>query len=312
MTQKEKICTTIRELYGIGTAEAMKVAAELSAEAEKIETPREWLRAVWYSDECGGRLVRFKAGNPHGKKKILSDKKDRNEDEAPKKRLSASLSRTRRRIYEIAACNEWEWFFTGTLDGEKNDRFDLNATYKRISQYMRDFRRKQSGTRITYMIVPELHENGAWHFHGLLNGITEAELHRFSLDEVLPYRIRRMIEKGQDVYTWVGYAERFGYSTMTRVRSHAAVCRYVTKYITKDLLSDKQDSNRKLYYASRGLKKPELLAEGHSICGCNPDFDFENEWVALTAVTSVEEKEALLARYFGICPINSTDTIDKS
>ena len=338
MTKKEKKLAEIRELHALGTGLSLSVAAEISAEMEKKEAPADWLQLVWYSDECGGRLVRFKTGNPHANSALrkMSQKTDReqvteipilpdNDDEIiecdisdlriiskakPNGRLAASLSRTRRRIYEIAACNEWEWFFTGTLDSEKCDRYDLSGTYKRISQFVRDYRKKQVGARITNLIVPEQHKDGAWHFHGLLNGITEAELHKFSLSEQLPLRIRATIEKGQDVYTWEEYAERFGYSTMTKVGSHLAVSKYVTKYITKELLSDKTDSKRKIYYASRGLKKPEVLAEGTTVCGSLPDYDFENDWVAITDVTDTDERDSILSRYFGFCPKKRTEMLD--
>ena len=36
-------------------------------------------------------------------------------------KLSASLSRTRAAIYELALCNEWEWFVTLTLNPEYPD-----------------------------------------------------------------------------------------------------------------------------------------------------------------------------------------------
>lgn len=338
MTKKEKILSNIRELHSIGTAEAMRVAAEMQSELERVTIPRDWLRVVWYSDDCGGKLVRFKAGNPYSQaaetvinqkfnakymsnktdrkeeNKLLSDKQDSNSEEiivcdasdlqiiskASDGRLAASISRTRRRIYEIAACNKWQWFFTGTLDDEKCDRHDLNGTYSRISQYIRDYRKRQQGERITYLIVPEQHKDGAWHFHGLLNGISEAELHKFSLREKLPNRIRETIKKGQEVYTWEGYAERFGFSTLTKVGSHAAVSRYVTKYITKELLSDKHDSNRKLYYASRGLNKPTILAEGHSVNGLLPCCDYENDWVCLKRIDERDEAESICAEYLGV------------
>lgn len=323
--RKKQVLSIVHELQGIGTEESMRVAADYAAELEKMETPRDWLRVVWYSDECGGRLVRFKTGCPYGRDRskiatvddteTLTSLKtgesveveditycpiNRTEDapsERENKRLAASLSRTRRRIYEIAACNEWTWFFTGTLNGEKCDRNDLNGTFKRLSQFVRDFRKSQSGARIVYMIVPEQHKDGTWHFHGLLQGISEAELYKFSEADNIPAKLKKRISEGEELFTWKGYEQRFGWATLSRVKSHAAVSKYVTKYITKDLQDCAQVSGAHLYYASKGLRKPEVLAEGTSINGLLPYTDFENEWVALRSLSEKEEAEAIITRY---------------
>lgn len=306
---KKEQLRLVHELQGIGTAHAMQVSAEISASLDKLKIPRDWVRLAWYSDECGGRLVRFKAGCPYGRKRSKNatapttsteHKSPEKTTEHDEKRLSASLSRTRRRIYEIAACNPWTWFFTGTLDGEKCDRNDLNATFKRLSQYIRDYRKQQEGEKIAYMIVPEQHKDGAWHFHGLLQGVSEKELHKFTLDEKIPQRIRKTIENGTDVFTWYGYQTRFGWATLTRVRSHEAVSKYITKYVTKELQNAAQGSGAHLYYASRGLKKPQILAEGTSINGQLPFCDFENEWVALRSVTEKKEARAIARTYLGV------------
>lgn len=296
--RKKQVLSIVHELQGIETEESMRVAADYAAELEKMETPRDWLRVVWYSDECGGRLVRFKTGCPYGRDRSKIATADDTETlEQENKRLSASLSRTRRRIYEIAACNEWTWFFTGTLNGEKCDRNDLNGTFKRLSQFVRDFRKSQSGAQIVYMIVPEQHKDGSWHFHGLLQGISEAELYKFSKADNIPAKLKKRISEGEELFTWKGYEQRFGWATLSRVKSHAAVSKYVTKYITKDLQDCAQASGAHLYYASKGLRKPEVLAEGTSINGLLPYTDFENEWVALRSLSEKEEAEAMITRY---------------
>ena len=174
-TEREKrkeTLQTCKELEFFNSAEARSTEAALMNECERPPLVDEWLKVVWYSEDCGGKMVRFKCGNPH----LTKQKRETPvniSDEAT--RLSNSISRTRRRIFELAACNTWDWFFTGTLDGEKCDRNDLNGTFKRLSQFVRDYRKKQTGERIMYLIVPERHKDGAWHFHGLIKGLPEAE-----------------------------------------------------------------------------------------------------------------------------------------
>lgn len=284
------------------SVEALAAWSETLSEGEAFrEKPSEkWVKVLWYSDKCGGKVVTFKAGNPYGTKQ--QGRKDGQIPEADEvreeRRLKESLSRTRKRIFEIAACNPWEWFFTGTLDGEKCDRNDLNGTFRKLSQFVRDFR-KSSGCDVKYLIVPEQHKNGAWHFHGLLHGLPESQLFKFCTTDKIPIRIKRTIAGGTDVWTWTAYAEKFGYSTITRVRDENAVACYVTKYITKDMVAANAalGTRRHLYYASQGLRKPEVLAESCPKTEICPAYDFENEYVQISRITDRAEAEAIINRY---------------
>lgn len=286
-----------REVLSAGSAYAQRVAAqEYPFLPEKPS--RAWCKLIWYSEKCGGKLIIFKSGNPYlpkeGKRK---DGEAIEENEREAVRLSQSLSRTKRRIFEIAACNKWEWFFTGTLDETKADRYDLDGTFKRLSQYIRDYR-KATGREVRYLIVPEQHKNGAWHFHGLLAGIPAEALYKFTLDEHLPARIRGTISGGTDVYEWKEYSRRFGYTTLTAVRDENAVACYVTKYITKEMQTIANNNGYKhLYYCSRGLKKPDVVAESHSAAGYLPICDFANDYVAVRKVQTRQEAEAIISRY---------------
>lgn len=266
--------------------------AEIFESVSKEEMPETWYKIVWYGNGCGGKVVRFKAGNPYGEK-IGVRSSTKSDEEREEERLKNSLSRTRRRIFEIAACNPWAWFFTGTLDGEKCDRNDLNGTFKRLSQFLRDYRKKQTGERITYLIVPEQHKDGAWHFHGLINGISEAELHKFRLSDKIPVRIKRTIQNGTDVYSWDEYAKRFGYTTFTRTRSHEAVSKYVTKYITKEMQTANIGSGRHMFYASQKLNKPQILCEGFAATARALSVDYENDFIGVKAISSLDEAAAI-------------------
>ena len=258
-----------------------------------------WVKVIWYSDKCGGKVITFKAGNPYLPKTGRRKEGEDITDEAREtRRLANSLSRTRKRIFEIAACNPWEWFFTGTLDGEKCDRNDLNRTFKALSQFIRDFR-KATGEDVKYLIVPEQHKNGAWHFHGLLHGLSESQMFKFCTSDKIPLRIKRTIQSGTDVWTWRAYADKFGYSTITRVRDEHAVACYVTKYITKDMIAANAalGTRRHLYYASQGLSKPTVIAESYPDTSYSPTFDFSNEWVEVRKLETREEAEALIERF---------------
>ena len=287
-----------RLLAPLKGALAKQVQAEYDFLPELVRD--EWAKIVWYSDKCGGKLIVFKAGNPYLPKEGKRKGNDTlPEEEHEKQRLANSLSRTKRCIYELAACNPWQWFFTGTLDGEKADRRNLNETFKRLSQWIRDYRKGQTGEKIKYLIIPEQHKDGAWHFHGLFYGLTENELHKFDVSENIPARLKNTIAGGTPVWTWSAYAKRFGYSTITSVRDEAAVAAYVTKYITKEMVVEKRgdDTGRHLYYASQGLKKAETAAESHLGVDYLPPCDYENDYLRITNIRTKDEARALIARY---------------
>lgn len=291
--KSEKSLATARELRFFNNYEALKLRAEIMQGLDKVESPDDWIKVIWYSEAVGGKVVRFKAGNPYAPKMGVRDD-ERSEEQKNEIRLKESLSRTKRRIFEISACNPWTWFFTGTLDGEKCDREDLNNTFKRLSQFLRDYRKKQDGERVVYLIIPEQHKDGAWHFHGLIHGLCTDELYKFTTKDKIPAKLKKQIKEGSDIYTWREYEKRFGWATFTAVRDYNAITRYITKYITKDLQKANLGSNRHLYYASKGLAKPEVLAEGHSKYGFFPISDFENDWVHITEIYEREEAEAII------------------
>lgn len=152
-------------------------------------------------------------------------------------KLDSSVSRTRRLVLEKALCNKWDYFVTCTLDENKGDRFDLDAWMKKFTQWLRDERKK--GNYIKYLLVPERHENGAWHAHGFLAGIPEDQLISFrDLDRAgyrsangrrLPVKLRKSKYKN-----WPAYQKKFGFCSLGRLRNPVAAAFYVTKYITKE------------------------------------------------------------------------------
>jgi len=173
------------------------------------------------------------------------------------KKLDSSISRTKRIILEKVLCNPWEWFCTFTISESKYDRKDLAAWRDSFTQWMRDQRKK--GLPIQYLLVPEQHQDGSWHAHGLFSGLSEDDLPLFrDLDKAgyrLPSGKRLPIKLRQSNYrNWPAYQEKFGYCSFGRIQNPIAAGFYITKYITKD--HDRMVSQVGLhsYYASRGLQ----------------------------------------------------------
>lgn len=82
-------------------------------------------------------------------------------------------------IFELALCNDWEWFVTLTLNPEYHDRKDLKSYKKKLLTWIKNYNRTQK-TNIKYLLIPENHQDGSWHMHGLMMGIPEEHLREFT------------------------------------------------------------------------------------------------------------------------------------
>lgn len=160
-----------------------------------------------------------------------------------------SRNRTIQNIYNYARSNKWEFFVTLTFNPDKVNRFDYGECTRKLSQWLKNM--KKQFPDMIYLMVPELHlgqksetdaeGNHAWHFHGLMSGISDCM--EFS---------GHFTKAKQPVYNIGKY--NYGWSTATEVETHEAACKYLTKYITKDLCE--VTKGRKRYWVSRNCKKP--------------------------------------------------------
>lgn len=218
--------------------------------------------------------------------KAFFNKKKESPKDKKSGRFVSSLKRTKATVFELAMCNEFKFFCTLTLDKEKRDRYDLSTFRKTLSQFIRNKNRNREN-KITYLCIPEKHKDGAWHIHGLFSGLTAEDLTLFKLSDNIPKRLKNMIRDGKNVYNWRDYAEKFGYFSATEIKSREACSRYVTKYITKDLLLQTRESGARLFFASQGLKRKECVVK-HCFEACPfgeyEKWDFENEYVKIKEI----------------------------
>lgn len=174
-------------------------------------------------------------------------------------KLPKNVYRARSTIYELAYCNAWDWFFTGTIDGGKCDRTDLDGYRKKLSQMIRNYT-KRTDANIKYLIVPELHSDCKnWHVHGFLQGLPVEHLHRFVIGDQMSSYIAKKVRKGQEVYSWKKYQDTFGWCDLEPIASHDGACKYVTKYISKALDKSVSDMGKHMFYASQGLHRRQRV-----------------------------------------------------
>lgn len=210
-----------------------------------------------------------------------------------------SISRTKSQIYEYACCNEWEYFVTITIK-DKYGRYDLDDFRQKFTQWLRDNYNKK-GQKIQWLFIPEKHKDGGWHMHGLINGLQEGkDLQEFTTNMHLPYSILDRIKQGVKVYNWPAYADKFGYCTCEPIKNIDAVCKYITKYICKDLSETIQEVGKHMYYCSRGLNKSKLLEVGSIRTDKTVLWDFKNDYVFIKSIPKdliTEEEVRALINY---------------
>ena len=202
-------------------------------------------------------------------------------------RLEESIIRTRRLVFEYAMSNNWQYFCTFTIDKNKYNRYNLNEYHKAFSHWLRNYFRRKLGYDVQYILIPEEHEDGAWHEHGLFTNFPLSELVEFKTTDNIPRKLKKRIEDGHKMYNCPAYAKKFGYCTFEPVRNSEACAKYVTKYITKDIVNSSIETGHKLYYVSRKLKKAENIAIG-TYNGV-PFYDFENEYCRMATFAYSEE-----------------------
>jgi hypothetical protein len=204
-------------------------------------------------------------------------------------KLDENLQRTKSKIFELAFCNPWDWFFTGTLNANKQDRTDLELFHKQFIQWLRNYSRLNlDGKKINFLLVPELHEDGkGWHVHGFLQGLPVEHLKRFQIGDKMGKKLAKKVLRGDIVYNWLAYAERFGFNDLEPIRNHEAVSKYITKYINKHLATSVTDLNAHQYYHSRGLNFAETIKKGTMSANIAPTY--ENEYCKVSWLEYSEE-----------------------
>lgn len=165
-------------------------------------------------------------------------------------KFSTSISRARSSCLDILLSNDWSYFLTCTLSPKKGDRFDLDSFHKKLAQFIRN-QSKKYNQKFEYLLIPEPHQDGAYHFHGVLNCPLSA-LSRF--DGNVPLKL-----KTGDFWNWTDYQNSFGFCSLSPIRDSYACALYVLKYITKNTQYRKEDFGQHLFYASQGLKRKRFI-----------------------------------------------------
>lgn len=135
----------------------------------------------------------------------------------------SNIRATKEKIFDIAYANidKWEYFVTLTLNEEVISRTDTKEISRRVNKW---FYNSVSRKNCHFLLIPEYHKDQkSIHFHGLISGDFNF------IDSGHKDKSNRII------YNLTDY--KFGFTTAVKLdtdKSPIAVCKYITKYCTKD------------------------------------------------------------------------------
>lgn len=150
------------------------------------------------------------------------------------------------KINEYARSGSWEWFLTFTFS-DKELRYDFSECSKKIRKWLSNMRLRYAPD-LQYLIVPEQHADGAFHFHGLFARCGSIKFEK----AINPHSNQVIKQNNKEVYNLTNF--RFGFTTATKVEDTKKVTNYILKYITKDMCNNTFSKRR--YFVSNNIPKP--------------------------------------------------------
>lgn len=152
-----------------------------------------------------------------------------------------SMRRARAKLRRLALANDFEYFVTLTLDQTRIDRYDPKAIAKALRTWLDNMVRRNV---LKYILVPELHKDGALHFHGFFAGEGLQAIDSGHRDQT-----------GAPIYNLPQW--KLGFSTAIRLRGeYPRAVAYVCKYIGKQ---QGQRPMGRWYYSGGALQEPPKI-----------------------------------------------------
>ena len=94
-----------------------------------------------------------------------------------------------------------------------------------------------------------MHQDGAWHIHGFIMGLSENDI----------------VVNDNGYLTWKQYNNKFGFMSMSKIEDLERCSSYALKYMTKDASKNVSELGNHLYYASQKLNVAERIYKGHGV-----------------------------------------------
>lgn len=218
--------------------------------------------------------------------------------------LSNSIKRTKDSIINISrSVSDWKYFVTFTFSPDFVDRYDYSAVSKLMSRFLNNISHKFDNLK--YIVVPELHKDGAFHFHGLFSDLNCSFSGHYT-------------SSGDHIFNVSDFP--YGFSTATVVRSVNSSCGYIIKYISKDLAS--VSSGKRRYWYSHStinvvspytyqLTPDEILTLIKNIPDSVFSRNFSNSFCDLYSLFFTSDNIFLLTDFLSLCYNLSVKSVER-
>lgn len=194
--------------------------------------------------------------------------------------LEQSRRRALRAVRDLMECNQFDWFLTFTLNGERYARDDYATFCKVVNKYLAN-RVQRHGWK--YVAVMEYHHDGEnLHLHAVVQADADS-LKLVDSGTVLrpcggrPVKLATALKQGyrrdelRTVYNVTDWVD--GWSTAIHTYgSHMSLAKYITKYITK---SDDKVGGR-WYYSGGKLDRPRYIYDNVDYDIIEPTREYQN------------------------------------
>lgn len=228
-----------------------------------------------------------------------------------KKNYDDSTNRTAKRIRQIAFNNPWNMFVTFTASADKVDRYDFEKTSTLLREQLAYLVKKckRKNIELKYLVIPEMHKDGAYHFHGMLYADNIEKFFQCECDTISV--------NGKEKNNIKLFTRKVGFNDVQIIRNELKATKYITKYISKCV----EDANSirnlfigaKLLYASYGLNGStencvcELENDKHDnivLDETTGEFTYVNSFNTFIDISSADFVDIMLERY-------SAETVNK-
>lgn len=180
-----------------------------------------------------------------------------------------TIKRAKDKVFDIVYQNEFVYFVTLTLRyDDRLDRTDPKAVLKKLSVWLNH---QQQRKGLSYLLIPEYHENGGIHAHALINDTLQfvdsgRRIYKGKAWMIEDLQRNQVYWQGlKPVYNITDW--KYGFSTAIPLDGERLrIAHYVTKYITKDC----KKIFGKYYWSSR-----DLIRDTNTIY-TNTDFESLN------------------------------------
>lgn len=179
------------------------------------------------------------------------------DEEKKKRNRERARRRTIQRVYDLSLSFSPSWFGTFTVSPSVvEDRFSYDQCSSQLIKLLNSLRHKANC--VQYLVVPEKHKSGAWHFHIVLGECAllpvegEGQLERMFERAISPSGRKLCDRKGRKLYNLKDC--KLGFTSFSKVDNPQHASAYIVKYLTKQ---DVIPEGKKAYWATRNIKAPE-------------------------------------------------------